>query len=538
MDLVNYIGETSSYDKKVQLERHKPKSWLKSVSAFANSKGGVLIWGIDDEDRLVGLDDAKGDSEFISAMIKTKLDPTPRVNLEIIRNDNKDLIMLQVYEGNETPYYYVDSGNRLAFIRVGNESVAASSVQLNSLILRGMNKTFDTISTTISIERAAFSKLKSVYFQRTGNDLRDNDLLSFRLVSSDHHLTNAGALLADEPLVRQSRVFATRWNGLDKTNGREEALDDKEFEGSLLLLLQNSIDFVKTNSKKRWKKVDTYRVEYPDYPERAIQEVLVNALIHRDYGELGSEVHIDMYDDRLEIYSPGGMMDGTFIQELNLSNISSKRRNPMIADVFSRMHLMERRGSGLKKVLDIYESQEEYDASLRPEFRSTQSSFFAVLKNLNYEYDKRTAVKNGDKGAINPGSKGNGSDSGDIRPAIKNNENGDKGAINPDIKGNASESGDIRPAVKNNINGGKEPIKGGTKGNSVNSGNARTAVKVAQKQQILTFAEEQGVFKAKEIAELLDLKASRTRYLLLELVKEGKISIIGTFRNRKYQLIK
>lgn len=286
-------------------------------------------------------------------MIKNKLDPIPRVNLEIIRDDNKDVIMLHVYEGNETPYYYVDSGNRTAFIRIGNESVAASSMQLNSLILRGMNKTFDTISTTISIERAAFSKLKSVYFQRTGNDLRDNDLLSFGLVSSDHYLTNAGALLADEPLVRQSRVFATRWNGLDKTNGREEALDDKEFEGSLLLLLQNSIDFVKTNSKKRWKKVDTYCVEYPDYPERAIQEVLVNALIHRDYGELGSEVHIGMYDDRLEIYSPGGMMDGTFIQELNLSNISSKRRNPMIADVFSRMHLMERRGSGLKKVLDI-----------------------------------------------------------------------------------------------------------------------------------------------------------------------------------------
>lgn len=333
--------------------------------------------------------------------------------------------------GNETPYYYVDSGNRLTFIRVGNESVVASSVQLNSLILRGMNKTFDTILTTISIERAAFSKLKSVYFQRTGNDLRDNDLLSFGLVSSDHYLTNAGALLADEPLVRQSRVFATRWNGLDKTNGREEALDDKEFEGSLLLLLQNSIDFVKTNSKKRWKKVDTYRVEYPDYPERAIQE--------------------------------------------------------------------------------------EYDVSLRPEFRSTQSSFFAVLKNLNYEYDKRTAEKNGDKGAINPDSKGNSSDGGDIRPAIKDDENGDKGAINPDVKGNASDSGDIRPAVKTGD---------------------KTTIKKEQKRQILIFAEMNLFFKAKDIAELLGLQASRARYLLQELVKDGKIKGIGNNKGRKYQLIK
>ena len=195
-----------------------------------------------------------------------------------------------------------------------------------------------------------------------------------------------------------------------------------------------------------------------------------------------------MYDDRLEIYSPGGMMDGTFIQELNLSNISSKRRNPMIADVFSRMHLMERRGSGLKKVLDIYESQEEYDASLRPEFRSTQSSFFAVLKNLNYEYDKRTAVKNGDKGAINPDVKGNGSDSGDIRPEVKT---GDK-----------------------------------------------TTIKNEQKKQILIFAEMNLFFKAKDIAELLGLQASRARYLLQELVKDGKIKGIGNNKGRKYQLIK
>ena len=175
---------------------------------------------------------------------------------------------------------------------------------------------------------------------------------------------------------------------------------------------------------------------------------------------------------------------------------------------------MERRGSGLKKVLDIYESQEEYDESLRPEFRSTQSSFFAVLKNLNYEYDKRTAVKNGDKGAINPDIKRNSSDSGDIRPAIKNNENGDKGAINPDIKGNASESGDIRPVVK--------------------TGDKRT-IKNEQKKQILIFAEMNLFFKAKDIAELLGLQASRARFLLQELVKDGKLKGIGNNKGRKYQ---
>lgn len=232
MDLVNYIGETSSYDKKVRLERHKPKSWLKSVSAFANPKGGVLIWGIDDEDRLVGLDNAKDDSEFISTMIKTKLDPIPRVNLEM----------------------------------------------------------------------------------------------------------------------------------------------------------------------------------------------------------------------------------------LNLSNISSKRRNPMVADVFSRMHLMERRGSGLKKCWISISHKKNMIHLYDQSFVLLKLLFFAVLKNLNYGYAERMAIKNGDKGVISPDIKGNGPDNGDIRPAVKT---GDK-----------------------------------------------ITMKNEQKKQILVFAEMNLFFKTKDISELLGLQASRARYLL------------------------
>lgn len=79
----------------------------------------------------------------------------------------------------------------------------------------------------------------------------------------------------------------------------------------------------------------------PDYPDDAILEGIVNALIHRDYLELGSEVHIDMFDDRLEIYSPGGMPDGSKVQNLDLRNVSSKRRNPIIADLRAEQVLEE-----------------------------------------------------------------------------------------------------------------------------------------------------------------------------------------------------
>lgn len=163
-----------------------------------------------------------------------------------------------------------------------------------------------------------------------------------------------------------------------------EALDDKEYSGSMVSLLQNGTEFVKNNTKKRWKKTGNGRVEMPEYPEQAVHEVIVNALIHRDYMEIGSEVHIDIFDDRMEVYSPGGMFDGSIVQNLDTDNVASKRRNPVIADIFSRMHFMERRGSGFKKIKADYRHAVNYRPEVEPMFRSTPTSFFATLYNLNY----------------------------------------------------------------------------------------------------------------------------------------------------------
>ena len=113
------------------------------------------------------------------------------------------------------------------------------------------------------------------------------------------------------------------YNGLDKSGGMVDALDGAEYSGSLIILLNEGVSFVKRNMKTRWKKTANSRIEMPDYCERSVFEALVNALIHRDYLILGSEVHIDIYDDRLTITSPGGMADGTRIQERDIFNISS-----------------------------------------------------------------------------------------------------------------------------------------------------------------------------------------------------------------------
>lgn len=385
MNLKDYLGETNLYDKKEKLEINKPKSWLKSVSAFANSRGGKLIFGVKEDNTILGLSDYQEVSENISEIIKTKMDPNPEFDMEIKEIDGKVILILSVFDGKNTPYFVVDGGTRTAYKRIGNQSVPANRMDLFNLSLKGEHMSYDSLQSKKRLEDVTFKELSIEYKNRTEKEFEDKDLKSFGLVNEEGNLTIAGALFADNYQVYQARVFCTRWNGLTKANGRIDALDDAEFEGNIIYLLKASLDFVKRNSKKMWKKGPVYRIEYPEYTERAVQEAIVNALIHRDYSVIGSEVHVDIYDDRLEIYSPGGMYDGTFIQDINPLDVSSSRRNPIIADVFARMDLMERRGSGLRKIIEAYEAEENYKEELKPEFKSTESSFITILKNLNYD---------------------------------------------------------------------------------------------------------------------------------------------------------
>jgi predicted HTH transcriptional regulator len=268
-----FVGETTQYDKKILPDFRKPKSWLKSVSAFANGLGGKLIFGVDDK-------------------------------------------------------------------------------------------------------------------KQTHIVLEEKDYESFGLIDDKGFLTYAGALLADESPIRHSRVFCTRWNGLDKAGGLIEAWDDMEVSGSLANLFMETMNFIRRNNKMRWKKLASSRANMPEYPERAVQECVINALIHRDYLEIGSEVHVDIFDDRMEIFSPGGMLDGSQIQNLNPMEVRSKRRNPVIADVFNRMGLMERRGSGFRKIIDAYRNAYLYREDLLPRMYSNDVDFCVVLCNLNYGTEK------------------------------------------------------------------------------------------------------------------------------------------------------
>ena len=224
MNLKKYIGEATAYDKKLMLERKDPTSWLKSVSAFANTQGGRLLFGVANDGVLVGLADAQGDSEFISETIKMQMDPVPEIDLSLHEEDGKRFVVVEIKAGSETPYYTFVKGHRDAFIRIGNESVKANAIQLKRLVLKSTGQTWDVLDSPFLRTNYAFDALRAAYFKKTERPFEESDFKSFGLVGSDGFLTNAGALFADDSPIRHSRLFCTRWRGLTKADVMGESL--------------------------------------------------------------------------------------------------------------------------------------------------------------------------------------------------------------------------------------------------------------------------------------------------------------------------
>lgn len=152
-------------------------------------------------------------------------------------------------------------------------------------------------------------------------------------------------------------------------------------------MLQYAEDFVRVNSRRAWHKLARTRVEFVEYPERAVHEALVNAFIHRDYLVTGSEVHVDIFDDRLEITSPGGMPGERSLEDFDIRSMPSIRRNPLLADMCERLKIMERRGSGVKKIFEDYTKNFKNPGARMPKLESFPTYFRTTLPNLIYGYN-------------------------------------------------------------------------------------------------------------------------------------------------------
>ncbi len=371
------------------------ENWLKSVSAFANGTGGVLVFGTAADGTVAGLKDIETAAEVIRAKIEEYIVPVPDVELKIQEGGSgKRLLLLEVTAGQETPYYYMGEDTAAAYVRSAKASVLAGAQELKRLILKGRYLSYDARVSGYDIKDHTFVDFSVAYQEWTGNQINERKLEAFGMVKGGK-LTVAGLLFADDSPVKHSRVVCCRWAG---TRGERsgELLKREEYSGGLIYLFNKGIWFIKCNMKVMWREEEGRKREFADYRDESILEALLNALVHRDYFITGGEIRIDMYDNCLAICSPGGMPDGTNIQDKRQDMLLPVRRNAVLADIFYQIGYMKQQGTGLLRIKKSYEQAVNYGPGKTPEFYSDAGQFTVVLKSLNYKEEFERVTKGTD----------------------------------------------------------------------------------------------------------------------------------------------
>ncbi len=357
-------------DQKNELKVELTKDIKKEVVAFANSNDGTIYIGIDDNGNIIGLKNAEKDLEALSGMIREGIcsDLTLYTKIYIENIESKDIIIVKVSEAPNKPYYLADKGLKSSgvYLRHGNVSVQASEEVIKKMLLESNSSSFENIIS--NNQDLHFEYLKEI-FRKHNIEINDNKFKSLNIKSLNGQYTNLGLLLSDEcPYSIKCAIF----NG----NNKMEFKDRKEFTGSVLKQVNDTYEYLDLYNKTKGKIIGLERQDIRDYPEYALRESLLNAVIHRDYNFKGS-ILISLFDDHYEITSLGGLVKGISIKDLYTG--VSESRNPNLANIFYRLKYVESFGTGIGRILESYREYEK-----KPLILDSDNAFKVTLFNVNY----------------------------------------------------------------------------------------------------------------------------------------------------------
>ena len=361
-------------DQNTELKVELTKDIKKEIIAFANTNDGTIYIGIDDNGKVIGLKNAEKDLEALSGMIREgiKSDLTLYTKIYIEEIDNKDIIIVKVSEAPNKPYYLAEKGLKTSgvFLRHGNTTIPASEEVIKKLLLNSNSNSFENnISNSQNLH---FEYLKNT-FKNHNIEIDNNKLKTLNIINLNNQYTNLGLLLSDEcPYSIKCAIF----NG----NNKLEFRDRKEFTGSVLKQVNETFEYLQLYNKTKGKIVGLERIDTKDYPEYALREALLNAIIHRDYNFTGS-ILVSLFDDHLEITSLGGLVKGLTIEDLYYG--VSESRNPNLANVFYRLKYVESFGTGIGRIIESYKGYEDK----KPLILNTENTFKVILYNINYIKD-------------------------------------------------------------------------------------------------------------------------------------------------------
>ena len=353
----------------VELKEIYTPDLKKEIIAFANTIGGTIYIGIDNNGEIVGIDDADFVMQQISNSLRDGIRPDISMftHIELMHEDNKCFIKITINQGTRKPYYLSDKGLKPSgvYVRSGTTASPASEDAIRMMIKIADGDSFE--SNRSLIQELTFSSLKDA-FQIRGLTFTEVQMKNLGILSSDDIYTNLGLLVSDQ--CRHSIKFAI-FQGNDKLVFK----DRKELTGSLFTQLADAFKTIDFYNSTKATFHDLLRTDERDYPEDAIREALLNAIVHRDYAFSGSTL-INLYSDRLEFISLGGLVPGLSLEAAMLG--ASQPRNEKLANLFYRMKLIEAYGTGISKIMSCYSG-----LSVQPVFENVEGAFRVILPNIH-----------------------------------------------------------------------------------------------------------------------------------------------------------
>lgn len=322
----------------LEFKERVTSTFLKTVCAYANFGDGVICFGIDDDGNVVGLDDAVCACLDIENRINDSISPAPDYSLSL--DDKNNVITLEVREGRFKPYYYKGK----AYKRNDTATIEVDRIELNRLVLEGENLSYDELES--DEKDLKFFFLEEKMKKEIGiSEINDDILRTLGIIRSDGKYSNAGALLADE----------NSFCGIDCARFGEtiDIIFDREIleKKSILQQYDEAVSLY-----RKYYQFDEIkgaaRVTVETIPEKAFRETIANALVHRAW-DINAHIRVAMYQDRIEVFSPGGLPKGITAEEY-LSGQISVLRNPLIGGVFYRLNIIESFETGIQRIDAAY----------------------------------------------------------------------------------------------------------------------------------------------------------------------------------------
>lgn len=350
MKILELLGQPEGKTLEFKRDLSSPKNLLKTLVAFANSAGGTLVIGVDDDRQPLGMANPLDKEERLCSLIADSISPRLAPTVEMVTIEEKTLLVVEVFQSNTRPHWLKTAGPEDGvYVRLGSTNRQADRELIAELRRSAEGIAFDeTPLPGLTRADLDLTALKEHF----GNErsLRDSDLLTLRLLTREQGAlvpTRGGVLLFGK---ERTRHFPDAWVQCGRFVGRDRAtiFDHIELFDPLPQAVDNIMLFLKKHAMRSADFSGVRRRDVWSIPLPILREAAINALVHADYSQRGAPIRIAFFDDRIEIENPGILLPGMTIEDMKQG--VSRIRNHVIARVFRELRLIEQWGSGVRRV--------------------------------------------------------------------------------------------------------------------------------------------------------------------------------------------